>query len=82
MLLKSYLCGSSPVCPSGHVICIMLHLNVSHDMFSQSQSKLLESLEVIPRHTGPVTAERYDAVRLYLIKVNRPPGADFRKRVG
>lgn len=31
-------------------------------------------MEVIPRHTGPITAERYDAIRLYLIKVNRPTG--------
>lgn len=70
MLLKYYLCGRSPV----YLKC---DLCPSHDMFSRSQSKLLESLEVIPRHSGPITAERYDAIRLYLIKVNRPTGADF-----
>ncbi|XP_029696280.1 alsin isoform X2 [Takifugu rubripes] len=49
------------------------HILDSHDMFSRSQSKLLESLEVIPRHSGPITAERYDAIRLYLIKACDTP---------
>lgn len=36
---------------------------------SRSQCKMLESLEVIPQHVGSVTAETYDTLRRYLIKV-------------
>ncbi|XP_066542491.1 alsin isoform X2 [Hoplias malabaricus] len=35
---------------------------------SRSQCMMLESLEVIPQHMGPVTAENYDSIRRYLIK--------------
>ncbi|XP_049340539.1 alsin isoform X1 [Astyanax mexicanus] len=35
---------------------------------SRSQCKMLESLEVIPQHVGPVTAETYDTIRRYIVK--------------
>lgn len=41
----------------------------SPETLSRSQCKMLESLEVIPQHVGPVTAENYDIIRRYLIKV-------------
>ncbi|KAK3543549.1 hypothetical protein QTP70_023880, partial [Hemibagrus guttatus] len=40
---------------------------------SRSQCKMLESLEVIPQHTGPVTAETFDMIRRYLIKACDTP---------
>ncbi|XP_027020317.2 alsin isoform X1 [Tachysurus fulvidraco] len=40
---------------------------------SRSQCKMLESLEVIPKHVGPVTAETYDIIRRYLIKACDTP---------
>ncbi|XP_067264917.1 alsin isoform X4 [Chanodichthys erythropterus] len=36
---------------------------------SRSQTKMLESLEVIPQHVGPVTADSYNNIRRYLMKV-------------
>ena len=36
---------------------------------TRSMSRTLESLEVIPQHSGPITMERYTKIRLYLIKV-------------
>nr|XP_055072519.1 alsin isoform X1 [Misgurnus anguillicaudatus] len=35
---------------------------------SRSQNKMLESLEVIPQHVGPVTADSYNNIRRYLLK--------------
>lgn len=43
---------------------------LSPETLSQSHSRTLESLEVIPQHSGPITMERYNTIRLYLIKVN------------
>ncbi|KAL7865516.1 hypothetical protein SRHO_G00107630 [Serrasalmus rhombeus] len=40
---------------------------------SRSQCKMLESLEVIPQHMGPVTAEVYESIRRYLIKACDTP---------
>ncbi|XP_047011887.1 alsin isoform X3 [Ictalurus punctatus] len=40
---------------------------------SRSQCKMLESLEVIPQHVSPVTAEAYDIIRRYLIKAFDTP---------
>ncbi|KAI4874071.1 hypothetical protein NFI96_018475, partial [Prochilodus magdalenae] len=40
---------------------------------SRSQCKMLESLEVIPQHMGPVTADVYDSIRRYLIKACDTP---------
>ncbi|KAG7331013.1 hypothetical protein KOW79_004982 [Hemibagrus wyckioides] len=34
---------------------------------------MLESLEVIPQHAGPVTAEIYDSIRCYLVKACDTP---------
>ena len=42
----------------------------SPELLSRSQSRVLEKLEVIPQHTGPVTAGVYDGIRRYLTKVN------------
>ncbi|XP_054638404.1 alsin isoform X2 [Dunckerocampus dactyliophorus] len=44
------------------------HIQDSPELLSQSHNRTLESLEVIPQHVGPITMERYHAVRLYLIK--------------
>lgn len=44
----------------------------SPEILSRSHNKTLESLEVIPQHVGPITMERYNAIRLYLIKVGSP----------
>ncbi|XP_072541786.1 alsin isoform X2 [Salminus brasiliensis] len=41
---------------------------LSPGTLSRSQCKMLESLEVIPQHIGPVTAEAYDSIRRYIIK--------------
>ncbi|KAM9486533.1 alsin [Clarias gariepinus] len=43
------------------------------ETLSRSQCKMLESLEVIPQHVGPVTAENYDIIRRYLIKACDTP---------
>nr|XP_057908425.1 alsin isoform X2 [Doryrhamphus excisus] len=44
------------------------HIQDSPELLSQSHNRTLESLEVIPQHGGPITMERYHAIRLYLIK--------------
>uniref|UniRef100_A0A3P8TVV4 Alsin Rho guanine nucleotide exchange factor ALS2 n=1 Tax=Amphiprion percula TaxID=161767 RepID=A0A3P8TVV4_AMPPE len=49
------------------------HIQDSPEMLSRSRSKTLESLEVIPQHTGPITMERYHSIRLYLIKACDTP---------
>ncbi|XP_061898936.1 alsin isoform X1 [Entelurus aequoreus] len=41
---------------------------ISPERLSLSHSRTLESLEVIPQHEGPITMERYHAIRLYLVK--------------
>lgn len=46
----------------------------SPDVLSRGQSKLLEGLDIVPRHAGPISVERYEAIRLYLIKVSRAAG--------
>ncbi|KAK6315502.1 hypothetical protein J4Q44_G00150310 [Coregonus suidteri] len=45
----------------------------SPELLSRSQSRVLEKLEVIPQHTGPVTAARYDVIRRYLTKACETP---------
>ncbi|XP_076849884.1 alsin isoform X3 [Brachyhypopomus gauderio] len=45
----------------------------SPQTLSRSQRKMLESLEVIPQHSGPVTADDYDIIRRYLIKACDTP---------
>ncbi|KAA0715939.1 Alsin Amyotrophic lateral sclerosis 2 protein -like protein [Triplophysa tibetana] len=40
---------------------------------SRSQNKMLESLEVIPKHVGPVTADSYNNIRRYLMKACDTP---------
>uniref|UniRef100_A0A673I4H7 Alsin-like n=1 Tax=Sinocyclocheilus rhinocerous TaxID=307959 RepID=A0A673I4H7_9TELE len=40
---------------------------------SRSQTKMLESLEVIPQHVGPVTADSYNSIRRYLLKACDTP---------
>ncbi|KAF3857462.1 hypothetical protein F7725_009321 [Dissostichus mawsoni] len=45
----------------------------SPEALSRSQSRTLESLEVIPQHEGPITMERYHTIRLYLIKACDTP---------
>ncbi|XP_054479703.1 alsin isoform X2 [Anoplopoma fimbria] len=49
------------------------HIQDSPEMLSQSHSRTLESLEVIPQHTGPITMERYHTIRLYLLKACDTP---------
>uniref|UniRef100_A0A3Q1G4H7 Alsin Rho guanine nucleotide exchange factor ALS2 b n=1 Tax=Acanthochromis polyacanthus TaxID=80966 RepID=A0A3Q1G4H7_9TELE len=49
------------------------HIQDSPETLSRSHSKTLESLEVIPQHTGPITMERYHSIRLYLIKACDTP---------
>lgn len=39
----------------------------------RSHSRTLDSLEVIPQHVGPITMERYNTIRLYLIKACDTP---------
>ncbi|XP_018581173.1 alsin isoform X3 [Scleropages formosus] len=41
----------------------------SPELLSRSHNKTLESLEFIPQHVGPVTAEKYDNIRRYLVKL-------------
>lgn len=50
-------------------MCVCVCFTCSPGALSRSQCKTLESLEVIPQHVGPVTAEAYDIIRRYLIKV-------------
>uniref|UniRef100_A0A8C2ABS9 Alsin Rho guanine nucleotide exchange factor ALS2 a n=1 Tax=Cyprinus carpio TaxID=7962 RepID=A0A8C2ABS9_CYPCA len=40
---------------------------------SRSQTKMLDSLEVIPQHVGPVTADSYNNIRRYLLKACDTP---------
>uniref|UniRef100_A0A671K609 Alsin-like n=1 Tax=Sinocyclocheilus anshuiensis TaxID=1608454 RepID=A0A671K609_9TELE len=40
---------------------------------SRSQTKMLESLEVIPQHVGPVTPDSYNNIRRYLMKACDTP---------
>lgn len=42
----------------------------SPELLTRSHNKTLESLEFIPQHDGPVTLEKYDTIRRYLIKVS------------
>lgn len=41
----------------------------SLEELSQSQNKMLESLEIIPKHVAPITADSYNKIRCYLMKV-------------
>ncbi|XP_030642141.1 alsin [Chanos chanos] len=41
--------------------------------FSHSQNKILESLEFIPQHAGPITVETYENIRRYLLKACELP---------
>ncbi|KAJ8349897.1 hypothetical protein SKAU_G00250270 [Synaphobranchus kaupii] len=45
----------------------------SPELLSRSHNKTLESLEFIPQHVGPVTMEKYDSIRRYLIKACDTP---------
>eukprot|EP00063_Salmo_salar_P062996 XP_014037831.1 PREDICTED: alsin-like isoform X1 [Salmo salar] len=45
----------------------------SPELLSRSQSRVLEKLEVIPQHTGPITAGRYEVIRRYLTKACETP---------
>uniref|UniRef100_A0AAZ3SA89 Uncharacterized protein n=1 Tax=Oncorhynchus tshawytscha TaxID=74940 RepID=A0AAZ3SA89_ONCTS len=45
----------------------------SPELLSRSQSRVLEKLEVIPQHTGPVTARGYDVIQRYLTKACETP---------
>ncbi|XP_041935817.1 alsin isoform X4 [Alosa sapidissima] len=45
----------------------------SPELLSRSHHKTLESLEIIPQHEGPVTMEKYDTIRHYLIKACDTP---------
>ncbi|XP_078099408.1 alsin isoform X1 [Sander vitreus] len=49
------------------------HIQDSPETLSQSHSRTLESLEVIPLHVGLITMERYHTIRLYLIKACDTP---------
>ncbi|CAJ1087719.1 alsin isoform X2 [Xyrichtys novacula] len=49
------------------------HIQDSPEVMSRSHSRTLESLEFIPQHQGPITMERYHAIRLYLIKACDTP---------
>uniref|UniRef100_A0A6Q2ZNB4 Alsin Rho guanine nucleotide exchange factor ALS2 b n=1 Tax=Esox lucius TaxID=8010 RepID=A0A6Q2ZNB4_ESOLU len=42
-------------------------------VLSRSQTRMLEKLELIPQHCGPVTARSYDLVRRYLAKACETP---------
>ncbi|XP_068165024.1 alsin isoform X2 [Antennarius striatus] len=44
------------------------HIHDSPEALSRSHSRILESLEVIPQHDGPITMDRYHTIHLYLIK--------------
>ncbi|KAM8904610.1 alsin isoform 2-T2 [Spinachia spinachia] len=43
-------------------------LQDSPETLTRSHSRTLEGLEVVPQHEGPITMERYHAIRLYLLK--------------
>uniref|UniRef100_A0A6Q2ZPS6 Alsin-like n=1 Tax=Esox lucius TaxID=8010 RepID=A0A6Q2ZPS6_ESOLU len=45
----------------------------SPKVLSRSQTRMLEKLELIPQHCGPVTARSYDLVRRYLAKACETP---------
>ncbi|XP_064419608.1 alsin isoform X1 [Latimeria chalumnae] len=45
----------------------------SPDLMSRSHTQTLESLEVIPQHIGPVTLEKYENIKKYLIKACDTP---------
>ncbi|XP_036395976.1 alsin isoform X2 [Megalops cyprinoides] len=45
----------------------------SPELMSRSHNKTLESLEFIPQHVGPVTMEKYESIRRYLIKACDTP---------
>ncbi|KAJ8410132.1 hypothetical protein AAFF_G00211730 [Aldrovandia affinis] len=45
----------------------------SPELLSRSHNKTLESLEFIPQHVGPVTMEKYDSIRRYLVKACDTP---------
>uniref|UniRef100_A0A8C7K200 Alsin Rho guanine nucleotide exchange factor ALS2 n=1 Tax=Oncorhynchus kisutch TaxID=8019 RepID=A0A8C7K200_ONCKI len=45
----------------------------SPELLSRSQSRVLEKLEVIPQHTGPVTTGGYDVIQRYLTKACETP---------
>ncbi|KAK3575470.1 hypothetical protein QTP86_026856 [Hemibagrus guttatus] len=45
----------------------------SPELLTRSHNKTLESLEFIPQHDGPVTLEKYDTIRRYLIKACDTP---------
>ncbi|XP_074520358.1 alsin isoform X2 [Halichoeres trimaculatus] len=49
------------------------HIQDSPEVMSRSHNRTLESLEFIPQHVGPITMERYDSIRLYLIKACDTP---------
>lgn len=55
---------------------MFVFLCLSPDSLSRSHSRTLESLEVIPQHDGPITMERHNIIRLYLLKVNPPTRSD------
>ncbi|KAK2857090.1 hypothetical protein Q5P01_005825 [Channa striata] len=49
------------------------HILDSPEQLSQSHSRSLECLEVIPQHTGLITLERYHSIHGYLIKACDTP---------
>ncbi|XP_008323300.1 alsin isoform X3 [Cynoglossus semilaevis] len=70
--------GQGETCKAWENITVTLttsrqQMQESPENFSKTHSKTLESLEVIPQQVGPITMERYDTVRLYLIKACDTP---------
>ncbi|XP_023817178.1 alsin isoform X3 [Oryzias latipes] len=49
------------------------HIRDSPGLLSRSHSKTLEGLEVVPQHEGPITMERYDLIRVYLLNACDTP---------
>ena len=49
--------------------CVFMCVCVCSPDLTRSQTKVLESLELIPQHGVPVTTANYDNIRRYLIKV-------------
>ncbi|XP_036068436.1 alsin isoform X4 [Oryzias melastigma] len=49
------------------------HIQDSPGLMSLSHSKTLEGLEVVPHHEGPITVERYDDIRTYLLNACDTP---------
>ncbi|XP_036068437.1 alsin isoform X5 [Oryzias melastigma] len=47
--------------------------SVRPGLMSLSHSKTLEGLEVVPHHEGPITVERYDDIRTYLLNACDTP---------